>query len=67
MEVDGGLAHSKESRPWSKGLTSGSGGIAARNDDLSCSQGEEEDFCKSERKEEKVVVSGMGVAGWWLS
>jgi hypothetical protein len=25
----------------------------------------EEDFCRSERKEETVVVSGVGVGDWW--
>jgi len=67
MEVDGGAAHSKqESQPWSRGLAGGSSNVAARNGGQSRSWGEEEDFCRSERKEETVAVSGVGVAGWWL-
>ena len=37
-----------------------------RNSGWSRSWGEEEDFCRSEREEEMVVVSGVGVAGLWL-
>jgi hypothetical protein len=29
-------------------------------------QGEDENFCRSEREEETVVVSGVGVAALWL-
>ena len=34
-----------------------------RNSGWSRSRGEEEDFCRSEREEETVAVSGVGVAG----
>ena len=58
MEVDEGAAHSKqESQPWSRGLAGGSGGVATRNGGRSRSRGEKEDFCRSERKEETVVIS----------
>jgi hypothetical protein len=42
------------------------GGIARRSGGRSHSQGEEEDSCRSERKEQTVAVSGIGVADWWL-
>jgi len=67
MEVDGGAAHLKQkSRPGSRDLSGGSSGIAVRNGGWSCSQGEEKDFYRSEIEEEMVVVSGVGVVGWWL-
>jgi hypothetical protein len=67
LEVDGGAAHSKqESRPWLRGLAGGSGGVSTRNGGRSRSRGEEEDFCRNEREEETVAVSGVGVAGLWL-
>ena len=67
LEVDGGAAHSKqESRAWSWGLAGGSSGVSTRNGGQSRSQGEEEDFCSSEKEEEMVAVSGVGVVGlWW--
>ena len=41
-------------------------GVFARNGGRSRSRGEEEDFCRSEREEEMVVVLGVGVADLWL-
>ena len=67
MEVDRGATHSKqESRSGSRDLAGGSGGVAVRNGGWSRSRGEEEDFCRSERDEEMVAVSGVVVVGWWL-
>jgi hypothetical protein len=67
IEVGGGAAHSKqESRPWSRGLAGGSGSVSARSGGWSRPRGEDEDFCRSEREEETMAVSGVGVAGLWV-
>ena len=64
LEVDRGVAYSKqESRSYLRGLVGGSGDVSVKNGGRSRSQGEEEDFCRSEREEQTVDVSDMGVVG----
>ena len=67
MEVDEGAAHlTKKSRLWSGGFADGFGGVAGRNGGQIRSRGKEEGFCRGEREEETVIVSGVGMVGLWL-
>jgi hypothetical protein len=67
MEVGGGEDYRERwSRMWSGGWADGFGGVTGVNGGRSRSRGKEKGFCRGEREEEAVTVSGVGwpACGW---
>jgi len=67
MEVGGGEDYRERwSRIWSGGWADGFGGVTGVNGGRSRSRGKEKGFCRGEREEEAVTVSGVGwpACGW---